>query len=375
MRLVCLAALMAACDSSNVCTPGVTRACFGATGCQGAQACVASGGGFGACECGDRPDAGAPDAAIASYPDCPTCMHAQYVIGPVTTASTDHGITFPQSNAQAMALGCDINADGEIDNQFGKVLGAFKAASQDVDVQAAADQAFAMGSVILLVDLEYTPDLSTTQVAGLKLHRGAHDANDGLSAPAFYMGGGRFTVTQPGAGIGGTIRGGVGFFGPGSALVELPLMSGEQPIPIWLEAASISGNITASRITTGKLCGAMTAVDVNQTLIPLWAQQLSDGVKRGGSLGNTIKSLFDADHSCDADPSCTSPTSPGMCFCISIAEFRGNAIIQSLLVPDLDLDPNANNPFTTDPNDPTYHNDAISIGVGFEASTAQFPAQ
>src|SRR6516162_10404095 len=79
------------------------------------------------------------------YPNCPDCMHAQFVVGPKSPAATDHGITVPQSNAQAMMLGCDINGDGEIDNQLGKVLGALKAAAMSVDVQASVDKAFTTG--------------------------------------------------------------------------------------------------------------------------------------------------------------------------------------------------------------------------------------
>jgi len=61
--------------------------------------------------------------------------------------------------------------------------------------------------------------------------------------------------------------------------------------------------------------------------------------------------------------------------CITEPEVENNSIIKSLLSPDLDLDPNKNNPFVTDPSDPTYHNDALSLGLGFEANSATFPAQ
>src|SRR5690242_15066646 len=58
---------------------------------------------------------------LSPLPSCPTCQHAQFVVSQMT---------IPQSNATAIELGCDINRDGEIDNQLGKVLGALKAASQ-----------------------------------------------------------------------------------------------------------------------------------------------------------------------------------------------------------------------------------------------------
>src|SRR5262249_14759078 len=87
-----------------------------------------------ASSCGDS--GGKPRIQNNPYPNCPDCMHAQYVVGPKTTAPTDHGITIPQSNAMASQLGCDVNNDGEIDNQLGKVLAALKTAAMGVDVQS-----------------------------------------------------------------------------------------------------------------------------------------------------------------------------------------------------------------------------------------------
>lgn len=60
----------------QVCVPGVTQLCLGPAACRGAQACLADGKGFGACDCGSQgsntgntpspkgPDAGAPAATV-----------------------------------------------------------------------------------------------------------------------------------------------------------------------------------------------------------------------------------------------------------------------------------------------------------------------
>jgi hypothetical protein len=316
------------------------------------------------------------------YPACSDCQHAQYVVGPKTTSTTDHGITVPQSNATAMQLGCDINSDGEVDNQLGKVLGALKAASQSVDVQASVDKAFVNGSINVLFDIEYKPDLVTTMVAGVKGFVGAHDPTDtahtcDMTNPCtYYQGGGKFTVTSSvGTGFGGSVKSGAAAFGPGELTVQFPLVMDQPPLNAHLIAGSISGAITATGITSGKLCGAIPADDLKSTILPQVAVLLSAQVKKGGDTANTIKSLFDTDHSCDTDPNCTSPTAPGACMCITETEVENNSIIKSLLSPDLDLDPNKNNPFVTDPSDPTYHNDALSLGLGFEANSATFPAQ
>jgi hypothetical protein len=355
----------------------------GAGACEGTQYCITSGAGFGPCECGGLlpdaapPDAAphaSPDAAINPYPDCPMCLHAQYVIGPLGLSGGNHGITIPQTVSMAMQLGCDIDGDGQVDNQLGKVFVALMGASSTMNLQTAADHAFTAGRIILLIDLEYTPALINTSVAGVKMYVGVHDQSDGLSAPGFYDGG-RFFVTQSAGSFGGQINGvEQGQFGPGPALIELPLAIDQPPVPVPLEIASLNGFFSNNYIGNGKLCGAIRATDVQSQLIPSWAADLSAVVKAGGSDGNMIRSLFDADHSCDTDPNCV-PAASGACFCITAAEIEYNSIIRSLLNPDLDLDPMATNPFVSDTNDPTYRNDAISIGVGIEANTATFPAQ
>lgn len=62
----------------QVCVPGVTQLCLGPAACRGAQACLADGKGFGACDCGSAsnespaaagsapsgPDAGAPPPTV-----------------------------------------------------------------------------------------------------------------------------------------------------------------------------------------------------------------------------------------------------------------------------------------------------------------------
>jgi hypothetical protein len=306
---------------------------------------------------------GGGNLPISPYPTCPTCQHAQYVI--------DH-IVVPQTNAAAQQLGCDINGDGQIDNQLGKVFAALRQASPTIDFQAAEDGAFTRGDVIQLYDIEYQPVLTMTQVAGLRALLGAHDASDGLSAPAFYMGQGHFTVTTDAGGMGGVITSAAGAFGPNDAILQLVMFSSDTPMNLPLEQAVITGTFAPTSIQTGKLCGGIDGQYIVSIIIPHIADLFSDIVKQGGSTANTIKSIFDTDHSCDTDTACT-PQAAGPCHCISPTEVQNNTIVRSLLSPDLDLNPNETNPFATDPNDPTYPFDALSIGVGFTANHATFP--
>jgi hypothetical protein len=337
-------------------------------------AMVAAAAAFGLGCGGDSTKPGGPPAE-KPYPACPSCMHAQYVVGPGPNAMPA-GITIPQSGPMAMNLGCDINNDGEIDNQLGKVLGALKTAAMGVDIQASADAAFAKGSIIILLDVEYTPSIDNPMTAGLKAYLGTHDPSDPLTAPDFYSSGnGKFRVTTAtGPGTGGTIRGGAGDFGPGQLAVQFPLLMNQPPLSVNLQHAELTGTFSLTGIANGKICGAIKATDLKTTILPQVADLLSAQVKGGGSSADTIKSLFDTDHTCDTDMNCTAMAT-GACHCISEPEVENNTIIKSLLSPDLDLDPNANNPFVTDPTDPAYKNDALSLGLGFNANKATFPMQ
>ena len=287
------------------------------------------------------------------------CMHVQYVMGPIGQGF--HGIAIPVTQFQAQQFGCDLDGDGVVDNQLGRVFAVLAGASASTNLQTAIDQAFTDGTIIILFDFEYLPALSNTTVAGVKAYLGVHDPSDAS----------RFIVTQSaGPGFGGAIDNiGQGRFGPGAVLLQLPLAIRQPPRVFALEDAYILGGFSPTDLA-GKLCGAVRASDLVNQILPSWALDLSAAVKAGD---NSIKSLFDADHSCDFDPNCL-PGSSATCTCITTTELESNSIIHSLLIPDLDLDPMATNPFVSDPNDPTYRNDAISIGVNFEAASATFMA-
>jgi hypothetical protein len=315
-------------------------------------------------EGGSSPDGGgSSDGGPSSnpYPNCPDCQHVQYVISSATT---------PTSNAEATALGCDVDGNGTVDNQLGKVLVAFRNVSSSIDPQMAIDRGFMQGKIILLSDVEYRPSLSDPTVTGMRTFVGTHDPSDGLSAPEFYQGNGRFFPMPPGGAFGGQIMGGNGLYGPGTLPVTLPFFVGN-PTAINLVDARVLGQFAPQTIMGGKICGAIPATTLVNMVFPALADGISAAVKLGGATAATLRGLFDTDGSCGTDPDCT-PDSPSVCHCISASEVGGNSIVRSLLSPDLDLDPNATNPFVTDPSDPAYPNDALSFGFGFVAHHAQF---
>jgi hypothetical protein len=328
--------------------------------------------------CGSSDKGGGGGTSGMAYPNCPTCMHSKYVIGP--KSATDHGISVPASTTEARNMGCDINGDGSPDNQLGKVLSSIKTIAPSFDVQATVDSSFTHGTLIALFDVEWTPAIDNPTTTGIKGYLGAHDMSDGMTAPQFYMGGGKFTVSMPaGDGFGGTIHSGAGTFGTGPLTVQIPLVDGQPPLPINLTHASVVGTFSQTSITTGKLCGAIPADAIKTQILPAVGDLLSAVVQKGGSTANEITTLFDMQGHCATDANCQSSAPAGNCHCITADELEASDAIKSALAPDLDLDPTKTNPFLgnspQDMMDPTYPNDALSVGLGFQANTAVFAPQ
>jgi len=287
---------------------------------------------------------------------CDDCQHSQYVVS---------SIQIP-AQSQAMRMGCDLDGDGQVDNALGRVLGGLPSVDPQFNFQQAADDSFRNGVVVLLFDLGFIPDLQRSSAAELTIYQGRHDPSDGLRAPDFYAGGGHFFVAGPGARLGGVVSAGWGDFDGARYAAQLP-MPMAQPASLDFVRGRAQGVISASTIEDGLLCGAIPVAELHDRVVPAVADMLSAAVKNGNT---TLKGLFDADHSCDHDATCTAGN-PNVCHCITAQEFESTQFIH-LLDPDLDLDPAVDNPFATGPEDPARHNDALSFGFGFTARSARF---
>jgi hypothetical protein len=283
---------------------------------------------------------------------CQDCQRTQYVMSAVHLPA----------QSQATRVGCDLNGDGQIDNALGHVMGEMPTIDASFDFQRAADDAFANGRLIVLLDV----GTDAAGSADLVMYQGRHDPSDGLRAPDFYAGGGHFFKAGPGFDFGGRVSAGWADLDGARYDAELP-MPMAQSAAFELVRGRVSGVISEAAIDRGLVCGAIPAAELQNRVIPAVADMLSAAVKSGNT---TLKALFDADHSCDHDAACTFADA-GVCHCISSQEFASTQWVR-LLNPDLDLDPNVDNPFATGPNDPTLHNDALSFGFAFEARTARF---
>jgi hypothetical protein len=196
------------------------------------------------------------------------------------------------------------------------------------------------------------------------------------------MGGGMFeTVSSAGQGFGGRISSGSGDFGPGALEMDIVLVPGLEgdrgKIRLRMTHVEVSGLFAQASIATGKLCGAIPADQIRTTIFPAIADIVSEQVRLNNMYAEQIKTFFDGgdagDGSCATDSNCVPSAPIGACRCVTTQEIERNALVVSVLQPDLDLDPEKRNPFA-DPNqpDPTDENDALSMGIRFVGSSASF---
>src|SRR5262249_31035488 len=145
------------------------------------------------------------------------CQHAQYVVS---------SIQIP-AQSQSMKVGCDLNGDGQIDNALGRVLGGLPSVDPSFDFQRAADDAFVSGTLVLLLDLGYAPDLERSAAGDLRFNRGTHARSEAWRAPDYSAGGGHFFTAGPGARLAGAVGAGWADFDGARYGAELPMPMAE----------------------------------------------------------------------------------------------------------------------------------------------------
>jgi hypothetical protein len=268
----------------------------------------------------------------------------------------------------------DLNGDGKADNHLGDIISAL--IGENLNVQDAIDKAVAGGSVILLMSVQAS-DLSTADMVGLTAYVG-----NAQMMPDF-SGMGMFTVdtSQTPAAFFGKIAGGkfssnnpVTTTHPVTVVLNLPLISGANPLPLTLNGAHIQANVTATGLMNGQLNGSIKNSDVQTSIIPTVAQLLSqqvagcigavdmagagDGGKNCGT-AMTIDGIFDTG-GC-SDNGVMAVAKDGI---ISVCEVAGNMLITNVLSPDVQIFDSSGN---YKPNKMNTTKDSISLGLGFSA--------
>jgi hypothetical protein len=247
----------------------------------------------------------------------------------LSARSATHGyvtssLEIPTSSAQAKAYGRDIDGDGRVDNALGYLFAALT--SQNLDFQSPMDDEIQNGHILMLHSLR-TPSFTKTKKATWQVL---------FAQPTLtpdFSGGGTFTVDAT---------------APHSHLVRATVKrhrvqttAGAFPVKIDLLGANLSLNLERAEIfatcsktgcTRGRITGAVSQHDINTKFIPVLASQFTAIVSRdcpgpgpgscaGGSTGQTLQSLFDANND----------------LVISTSELSQNQLIKALLAPDIAL--------------------------------------
>ncbi|MEZ4365788.1 MAG: hypothetical protein R2939_05810 [Kofleriaceae bacterium] len=267
-------------------------------------------------------------------------------------------VTTPASVSQANEYGLDLDGDGNKDNQLGMVLSVL--GGMGLEVQPALTEAIDQGSVVLLADVQ-TTSFTSTAAAGLSVYLGANpspapcvDEND-MTCRLHLAGTGSFDIsadsptdtTLAGPFVNGTFRG-----GPGTITLQLALTDAPAISLNLIGARAQLSDVSATGIGEGILAGAITEDDINNEVLPavttLVAGLVAEDCTPAGadcgctpdSSGEGVLDLFDDNMDCE----------------ITLAEIQGNAIVGSLLAPDVVIN-----------GEPS-----LSLGVGMTAVAGTF---
>jgi hypothetical protein len=307
---------------------------------------------LGLAACGGGGQSPIPDA----LPDTPIDMPSPPLMSQRLVMSRQ---IVPTNNTTARELALDIDGNQTLDNALGLVSGTF--AGQGFDVQGQANRAIDRGEILHLISIGADDPIFGVQ---FQLRTGDNPlpppcASAGDTVCRQHLGGtGSFDVAADSsldAPLVGPVVGGVLTTPIGGGTLQLStVFATELPVTIDLVAARVQATFGAGGITSGIIAGAVTQTELQNDLLPQMHAGFTAQVDRdcanttppacgcvANSPGDTAISLLD--------------TSPSNCV-ITLAEVENNTLIQSLLAPDVTID----------------GQDAISIGIGFEAVPASF---
>ncbi len=284
-------------------------------------------------------------------------------------------ISVPASSGQAGAFALDIDGDNDADNSLGQSLGLL--GGMGIDLQGSVGDSVNAGSVIILANLKATA-LDNANGVGLTFHLGSNPSTAPCTDPEIsdtcgkhLDGATSFDVDPAGpsdALIGGQLLGG-GFETKksGTVRLELELVSGQPKIVINLIGARAQFSVSAAgdMLMDGILGGAITEAEAQTNILPVIVGLVRTTVMEDCTLGppmccpdgtgKTLLDLFDPD---DEGADCQ----------VSAMQVENNAIVSSILSPDIDL-LDASGAFN--PLDDGV-DDSISLGLGFTGVKATF---
>ncbi len=335
--------------------------------------------------CGGSAGGGAVDAAPADAVAVDAMVPAD-----AAAVGDDHRFVFdrvliPTTSTEANSYGLDLDGDAQVDNVLGQILSTLSAQTGGMNLQQSMDQQVDQGDVIYLADLQATSLINAAN-AGVWVFAGADPVPSPCAGPSDPVcrlhldGTGSFTVASPDPGqsmVPGSVVDAHFSGGPGRLTVDVPLIVTSDLVAVELVGARIEVDVTADSLLAGRLAGGVTEEERDTVVIPAMREAITTTINQdctgtttgmppcgcdSGSTGQTLLDLFDE----APDRPGTEPD--GDCV-VTLEELATNALITSLLAPDVDL-LDADGNFAPGQDE---INDCLSFGFGFSAVPASFP--
>jgi hypothetical protein len=290
----------------------------------------------------------------------PTC--AELEPGSIDSGGETHvyvvdSVWLAGSACEAQGLGMDLDGDPQCrpDNAIGQILSTtFN--FFDTDGTETGNELIAQGRMLHLIDVQATSLVDADGVGvrvlvGIDEDRSAADNFSGVEPFAVDTS----AASEP---MAGSISDGVLTARLGVVPLQIAIPRVDDPVITTLTATRLAMRIDGDAVE-GRLAGAVSEQGVDRLLEAVWiamaeliAEDCIDGVCEPGSSGEKILDLFDEN-------------GDGL---LELSELTENALIASLVSPDLDLyDADGRfNPRTDEVKE------SLSVGVGFTAVPARF---
>ena len=268
-------------------------------------------------------------------------------------------LTLPQAADDARL---DLNGDGTPDNQLGNLFRAF--AAQNIDAQVALTAALDSGTLVQLLSFQSDDPNLTTDASARAIWYVGQPTAGGFGGPHAVSG------ATPGAAFTGALAGAsyssenpVTTHTPVAGVIELRLFPTTALVALPLNGMHVQWSFTGtSQIVAGQINGSIRKTDVDNILIPALADAFNAVISADTSsiLAQQLDGLFDTG-------GCGAAVAGD--YHIDLCEVSTNAIISSLLAPDVQIY-NASGGYAPNPANTTR--DAVSFGVSFTAVPTTF---
>lgn len=247
----------------------------------------------------------------------------------------------PYSNFHAMAWGLDLDGDGIVDNQLGRLFAALF--SQGFDIPASTEVALWRGLILMLAEADVA-NATFTMYAGADAQPMPCFGPGDSTCQRHLMGTGSFDIedgTPHNVPLYGSLANDTLIAGPGQLRVQVLFMDGPSntlaPVSLDLKGARVRiEKVSPTGFAESIIAGAVPRIQIETRVYPTLLQNMTVAVAASctnttppacgctpGSRGSKFLNLFD--------------TAPKDCQ-VSLDEIKNNTMLQPLLTPDLIVD-------------------------------------